>query len=84
MLEFIVKNYYIILVVCILLIFAIIGYIIDYLKNKNTSNEQVDTYMPEEDIFIQKIEQTPEEEEKTNEENEIDDLLENYNKEKNK
>ena len=57
MLEFIIDNYYVILVTCILMIFAIIGYIIDnlktrkYLENENTT----DTYIPEEEIFIQSL-----------------------------
>jgi len=82
MIDFIINNYYVILVVCILLIFAIIGYIIDTLKRRKYEEEQInksDNYIPEEEIFIQKFE-TEVEENETEEDN-IDDLLNDYNKE---
>ena len=79
MLDFIIKNYYVILVVCILLIFAIIGYIIDSLKNRNfQDNNTNDEYVPAEEIFIQKFEETEEENQENNNES-VDVLLDNYN-----
>lgn len=80
MIDFIVQNYYVILVVCILLIFAIIGYIIDTLKSRKyeENNVPTDTYIPEEEIFIQKFE-TENIEENNNQENDVDDLLTEYN-----
>jgi len=82
MIDFIVRNYYVILVICILLIFAIIGYIIDTLKSRKyeENNIPIDTYIPEEEIFIQKFEDQLENNEVTNEqENNVDDLLTEYN-----
>lgn len=80
MLDFIVNNYYVILVVCILLIFAIIGYIIDSLKRTKYENEKtkIDSYIPEEEIFIQK---TQEDVEIIDEEQNINELLNDYNNE---
>lgn len=78
MLDFIVKNYYVILVICILLIFAIIGYIIDTVKSRKYLEENnEDNYIPEEEIFIQKFEEPVEEEV----EESVDDLLKEYNQE---
>lgn len=81
MLDFIVENYYVILVICILLIFAIIGYIIDTLKHRKyeKENNQVDTYIPEEEVFIQKVE--PDEEMEEEQEITADELLAEYNNE---
>ena len=82
MIDFIVRNYYVILVICILLIFAIIGYIIDTLKSRKyeENNVPTDTYIPEEEIFIQKFETEVENtEENNNQENNVDDLLTEYN-----
>lgn len=84
MIDFIVKNYYVILVVCILLIFAIIGYIIDTLKSRKyeENNNPVDTYIPEEEIFIQKFEEPTENNDNTEEQQEnVDELLNEYNNE---
>lgn len=84
MIDFIVQNYYVILVVCILLIFAIIGYIIDTLKSRKyeENNVPTDTYIPEEEIFIQKFETENEKvEEDINHKNNVDDLLTEYNNE---
>ena len=80
MLEFIIENYYVILVICILLIFAIIGYIIDTLKNKKEIN-QSETYIPEEEIFLENTEKV--EKNTKNEENSVDSLIEEYNSEQN-
>ena len=83
MIDFIVQNYYAILVVCILLIFAIIGYIIDTLKSrKPEDNVSPDTYIPEEEIFIQKFEpETTELETSEEQQNDVDNLLTAYNSE---
>ena len=81
MLDFILKNYYVILIICILLIFGIIGYIIDTLKtSKNRNTEEVDTYIPEEEVFIQNTEEEPIKEE-VEEETSVDNLIEEYNNE---
>ena len=82
MIEFIIENYYVILVIGILLIFAIIGYIIDTLKHRNQETNNIDTYIPEEEIFIQKFE-TEEKDNKVEEKISADDLLADYNKEQN-
>jgi len=84
MIDFIVKNYYVILVVCILLIFAIIGYIIDTLKSRKyeENSNPTDTYIPEEEIFIQKFEEPTENSDNIEEQQEnVDELLNEYNNE---
>lgn len=79
MLEFIAENYYVLLVIGVLLIFAIIGYMIDTLKSRSYQENvnTPDTYIPEEEVFIQKIES--EETERTEEEKNVENLLEEYN-----
>ena len=79
MISFIVENYYVILVVCILSIFAIIGYIIDTLKTKKyeEKNAYFNAYVPDEEIFIQKFEESENEEKELNDN--IDNLLKDYN-----
>ena len=79
MIEFIIDNYYVILVICILLIFATIGYIIDTLNKRKYEEQQndVNTYIPEEEIFIQKLNESISSEET---EDNVDDLLNQYNK----
>ena len=83
MLDFIIEHYYVILIICVLLIFGIIGYIIDTLKNSRYKNEinELDTYIPEEEVFIQDVKEEPEEkpEEETSET--VDNLIEEYNNE---
>lgn len=80
MLEFIVNNYYVILIVCILLIFAIIGYIVDTLKSrKYEETNENDTYVPEEEVFIQKFEEPINEEDVVENEN-VEELIDEYNK----
>lgn len=80
MLDFIIENYYVILVICILLIFAIIGYMIDTLRTRKYQETEniTDGYVPEEEVFIQKIEEPTENEGITDEEN-VEALLEEYN-----
>ena len=79
MLEFIIDNYYVILIICVLLIFGIIGYIVDTLKNSRYKNvNELDTYIPEEEVFIQ---DTPKEEEPVKEEQSAENLIEEYNNE---
>ena len=50
MLDFIIENYYVILIICVLLIFGIIGYMIDSIKNKKYKDNvnNFDAYIPEE------------------------------------
>lgn len=80
MIEFIVNNYYVILVVCILLIFAIVGYLIDTIKRRKyeESNLNKDSYIPEEEIFIKKFEEEQVEEKV---DNSVDEMLKEYNEE---
>lgn len=81
MLDFIIENYYVILIICILLIFGVIGYIVDTLKNKKLEDNNVETYIPQEEVFIQNIEN--QEEEKFEESvQSTENLLEVYNNEK--
>ena len=81
MLDFILENYYVILVICILLIFAIIGYIVDTLKTRQYKENvnEVDAYIPEEEVFIQRFEEQTQVEEEEKES--VDDLLKEYNNE---
>lgn len=80
MLDFIVNNYYVILIVCILLIFAIIGYIVDTLKSRKYEETNAsDTYVPEEEVFIQKFEEPTNEEDVVENEN-VEELIDEYNK----
>lgn len=63
MMDFIVDNYYIIIVVAAFLIFALIGYIVDTLKNKNkvetteTENDNIETDIIEEKIVDEETEE---------------------------
>lgn len=63
MMDFIVDNYYIIIVVAAFLIFALIGYIVDTLKNKNkvetteTENDNIETDIIEEKIGDEETEE---------------------------
>ena len=80
MFDFIVENYYAILVICILLIFATIGYLIDLIKSrKYQDNNGSDAYIPEEEVFIKKIEKPIED--SIEKEDSIDELLKRYNQE---
>lgn len=83
MIDFIVNNYYLILVICILLIFALIGYITDTLKRrKYEENAQMNQYVAEEEVFLQTSNKLGEEETKEEEiHDEVEDLLKEYNNE---
>ena len=82
MLEFIIDNYYVILIICVLLIFGIIGYIVDTLKNSQKNNvNELDTYVPEEEVFIQNTENDQEQENIQEEEQSAENLIEEYNNE---
>ena len=84
MLEFIIDNYYVILIICVLLIFGIIGYIVDTLKNSQKNNvNELDTYVPEEEVFIQNTENDQEQENIQEEEQSAENLIEEYNNDKN-
>ena len=81
--EFIINNYYVILIICVLLIFGIIGYIVDTLKNNHYKNDvnELDTYVPEEEVFIQNTENDSEQENIQEEEQSAENLIEEYNNE---
>ena len=80
--EFIINNYYVILIICVLLIFGIIGYIVDTLKNSQKNNvNELDTYVPEEEVFIQNTENDQEQENIQEEEQSAENLIEEYNNE---
>ena len=83
--EFIINNYYVILIICVLLIFGIIGYIVDTLKNNHYKNDvnELDTYVPEEEVFIQNTENDSEQENIQEEEQSAENLIEEYNNEQN-
>lgn len=82
MVDFIVENYYVILVVCILLIFAIIGYIIDTLKRRKYEEENLtnDSYVAEEEVFIKNFEDK-EVGLQEQMDNSVDEMLKEYNEE---
>lgn len=84
MINFIVENYYVILIVCILLIFAIIGYLIDTIKKRKYEelNISTDSYVPEEEIFIKKFEDQETGLQDTID-NPIEEMLKEYNEEQN-
>ena len=79
--KLITDNYIIIIVVGLFLIFALIGYLIDILRN-NKDNE-TKTSIPDEisAIEVTEINETKEDEKKVELENNPDELLENYDKE---
>ena len=84
MLDFIIENYYVILIICVLLIFGIIGYMIDSIKNKKYKDNvnNFDAYIPEEEVFIQNNNNDNSKENNEKETN-VDELIEDYNKEQN-
>ena len=85
MIDFILKNYYVILVVSILLIFAIIGYLVDTLKTRKYEEENLEhtSYIPEEEIFIKQFDEKEDEIEENPADN-LDEMLKEYNSKKNK
>ena len=84
MLDFIIENYYVILIICVLLIFGIIGYMSDSIKNQKYKDNvnNFDAYIPEEEVFIQNNNNDNSKENNEKETN-VDELIEDYNKEQN-
>lgn len=92
--EFILENYMLIIIVGLFFVFALIGYLIDMLRNndKETKQEIPSTIKPVDIAEIninnttqnQELKKQPETVDNGNEKNNTDDLLENYDKELNK
>ncbi len=83
--ENILQNYMIIIIVGAFLIFSLIGYLVDLVRNNRKDLDEVD--MPNiKPIEVKKIEEVHQNNETTsvnnNEMNTKDDLLENYNEDK--
>ncbi len=83
--ENILQNYMIIIIVGAFLIFSLIGYLVDLVRNNRKDLDEVD--MPNiKPIEVKKIEEVHQDNETTsvnnNEMNTKDDLLENYNEDK--
>lgn len=78
--KFLTENYIIIIIVGLFLIFALIGYLIDMLRNNKT--DETNNSMPEiAPIEVTKIEEKSENINEENTSNNPDELLENYEKE---
>ena len=80
--EFVTNNYVIIIIVGAFLVFALIGYLIDMLRNTNNTYNSVDNNLVNENISpieISKIEEPKEEKEEIKED--PDELLNNYESE---
>ncbi len=83
--ENILQNYMIIIIVGAFLIFSLIGYLVDLVRNNRKELDEVD--MPNiKPIEVKKIKEVHQDKETTsvnnNEMNTKDDLLENYNEDK--
>lgn len=83
--ENILQNYMIIIIVGAFLIFSLIGYLVDLVRNNRKELDEVD--MPNiKPIEVKKIKEVHQDKETTsvnnNEINTKDDLLENYNEDK--
>ena len=83
--DFIKNNYSIFIFVGLFIVFALIGYIIDILRdnNRNTDDSKLRTIIPDEvkSIELDKViekEETKSDEETKEELNDEDDLLKNY------
>lgn len=73
--KFILENYMLIIIVGLFFVFALIGYLVDLLRNNKNNN--VDEIVPDiKPIDIKKIE---DKENKVNDQDNKDDLLTNYN-----
>ena len=79
--KFITDNYIIIIIVGLFFVFALIGYLIDMLKNNKTDDNTI--VMPEEvsPIEVTNIEEKNDNNVEIKTENNPDELLENYDKE---
>lgn len=71
--QAILDNYLIIIIVGLFLVFALIGYLIDMLKNKDISDSNIEVPKNIEPIEVTKIENNA-----NNTNNDKDDLLKNY------
>ncbi len=73
--KFILENYMLIIIVGLFFVFALIGYLVDLLRNNKNNN--VDEIVPDiKPIDIKKID---DKENKVNDQDNKDDLLTNYN-----
>ena len=82
--EFITDNYIIIIIIGLFFMFALVGYLIDMLRNNNNNNnEQNKIEIPSEisPVNVATIEQTNEKDKNNNKKDNSDELLENYDKE---
>ena len=82
--EFITDNYIIIIIIGLFFMFALVGYLIDMLRNNNNNNnEQNKIEIPSEisPVSVANIEQTNEKDKDNNKKDDSDELLENYDKE---
>ena len=73
--KFILENYMLIIIVGLFFVFALIGYLVDLLRNNKNNN--VDEIVP--DIKPIDIKIIDEKENKVNDQDNKDDLLTNYN-----
>ena len=80
--QIILENYLIIILVGLFFVFALIGYLIDLLRNNNTNISKEDISSTVAPVEITKIEDSKKTEEQKQEDNNLDELLENYDKEK--
>ena len=71
--QAILDNYLVIIIIGLFLVFALIGYLIDMLKNKDISDSNIEVPKNIEPIEVTKIENNA-----NNTNNEKDDLLKNY------
>ena len=71
--QAILDNYLVIIIVGLFLVFALIGYLIDMLKNKDISDNNIEVPKNIEPIEVTKIENNT-----NNTNHDKDDLLKNY------
>lgn len=71
--QAILDNYLVIIIIGLFLVFALIGYLIDMLKNKDISDNNIEVPKNIEPIEVTKIENNT-----NNTNNDKDDLLKNY------
>lgn len=71
--QAILDNYLVIIIIGLFLVFALIGYLIDMIKNKDISDNNIEVPKNIEPIEVTKIENNT-----NNADNDKDDLLKNY------
>lgn len=71
--QAILDNYLVIIIIGLFLVFALIGYLIDMIKNKDISDNNIEVPKNIEPIEVTKIENNI-----NNADNDKDDLLKNY------